>query len=164
MLGLEEPIPDPKDKWDPPNKRSTQKSVPDLIGLSFNQVKSILSADNFFVSKITYADSEQPRDTVLRQHPVSGNTVMSPSGIDIVLASGLSVQIPDVLGKTLSQSIVMLREAGLESEPQILFVPQDTGSTNQVISISPKSRIYVTPNSTVEITVIRRSKTRSGRN
>ena len=47
----------------------------------------------------------------------------------------------------------LLREAGLESEPHVLFEKHKDKPRNNVLSITPKMRMYVTPNANVRLVV-----------
>ena len=63
------------------------------------------------------------------------------------------MQIPDVVGLSLSQALILLRNAGLESEPHIVFEKSEVQPRNNVLSVTPKMRMYVTPNANVRLNV-----------
>lgn len=153
LLGLEGPLPDPQHRWDPPGRRTTEQTVPDMVGRSLENARKLLQAAKLRMGDTTYQDDEKPRDTVLNQYPNAGTKVQSGSDIDLVVASGAIVQIPDVVGKPLSQAILMLHQAGLESEPEIMFAPSTEQPSSRVLEVTPEMRSYVTPHAGVILQV-----------
>jgi hypothetical protein len=152
IVGLEGPLPAPPDRWDPPGTR-TEERVPNVAGLTFAEAEAALQALEFFVGEVVDEDSELPTGIVIAQHPEAEATMKKASSVNLVLATGLSVRIPDAVGVPLSQALVMLRDAGLKSEPEISFVPSGENSRREVIEISPPMRSYVTPHASVTIRV-----------
>jgi len=153
-LGLEGPLPEPQRRWDlPGSRRGTEQTVPNVIGLSLEDAGIMLREVFLSTGNVAYQDSEQPKDTVLNQSPNAGETVFGESVVNLVVATGISVRIPDVVCKPLSQALVMLRDAGLESEPEICFISSEGSRRNQVIEVSPGMRTYVTPHACVTLQV-----------
>jgi PASTA domain len=157
ILGLESPPPEPQHRWNFPGQNRTESSIPDVVGLSLSEATEMLRADKFVVGEVTYQDSELPSNIVLTQRPGANFAALTQTNVDLTLATGLTVRIPDVVGKTLSQALVMLRDAGLKSEPELYFVSNDEHPRAQVIEVSPGMRSYITPNSNVTIQVASRS-------
>ncbi len=153
-LGLEGPLPEPQRRWDlPGSRRETEQTVPNVVGLSLEEAGIILREVFLSMGSVVYQDSEQPKDTVLNQSPNAGETAFGESAVNLVVATGLSVRVPNVVGKPLSQALVMLRDAGLESEPEICFISSEGSPRNQVIEVSPGMRSYITPYACVTLQV-----------
>lgn len=147
-LGLEGPIPEPKDRWDPPSQRVKHR-VPNLVGLPLADARRLLREENLRSGETTHRDSDQPNDIVLRQDPAADEEVKGGTAVNMVLSTGLSVRIPDVVGKPLSEAICMLRNAGLRSEPELKFVPRRKQPKHIVLDVSPNARTYVAPHARV---------------
>lgn len=161
-LGLEGPPPDPKDRWDPPGMRKRSEQVPDIIGLSLESAKKALEAIPFFLGAVSYRDNVKPRGTILKQHPRSGTNARPHTGVDVQVSSGLVVQIPDIVGMPLSQAIVALLEAGLESEPEIVLTPSAEKPKGHVLEVKPGMRSFVTPHASVVLNVAKESPVQLG--
>ena len=151
-FGLEQRPLDPKDRWDPPSSRVKHK-VPNLVGISLNEARGLLTEEDLSVGEITYQDSEQPKDIVLSHNPAAGEEVKSRTEVKVVLATGLTVRIPDVVGKPLTEALCMLRDAGLRSSPHLEFTGRREHPDYAVIAITPKARTYVTPNARIVLQV-----------
>jgi hypothetical protein len=142
-LGLKGELPAPGDRWVRPNQRKVEKTVPNLVRLPLDKAQKVLIAEGFLVGDVEYQDSELPRGTVLTQDPSSDITRLSGSEIHLTVSSGAGVHIPDVVGQPLSQVMLMLKEAGLESEPEIRFIPSEERPRNYVIEVTPAMRTYM---------------------
>jgi len=151
-LGLEGPPLDPKERWDPPSRR-IEHEVPNVVGFSLAEATDMLQAEDLLASAVTYQDSEQPTGTVLNQHPDGDETVRGGTEIHLVVATGLTVRIPDVVGRPLTEALCMLREAGLQAEPELEFLESREQPQHTVLDITPAPRTYVTPNSQVVLQV-----------
>jgi PASTA domain len=157
IVGLEGQLPEPQNRWDPPSKRRTEQTVANVIGLSLAEAEETLTTLKFSVGEVAYEDSTLPTNTVLTQDPEAETTALSGTNVNLILATGSSVRIPDLVGKPLSQAVVMLRDAGLKSEPEIRFISSEEYPRNQVLEVSPGMRSHITPNSNVTLQVASRS-------
>ena len=153
ILGLEGSLPEPQHRWDPPSQTRTKQTVPNVVGLTLTEANAALQAVQLFVGEMTYQDSEQPHDVVLAQEPSADTTVLSSTMVNLIAATGATVRIPDVVGKLLSQALIMLRDAGLKSEPEICFTSSEEYPRNQVIEVSPRMRSYITPHACVTLQI-----------
>jgi hypothetical protein len=151
VLGLAGPPPAPADRW-PPEDTGGQV-VPDMAALPLEAARRALAEVGLRIGSVTYADSSQPVDSVVRQHPGPGHRVPTGSGIGLTLATGAVVFIPDVVGAPLSQALVMLRDAGLESEPRLTFTSSDSQPEGHVVAVEPEPRTYTTPRGEVTLSV-----------
>ncbi len=154
LLGLEGPLPDAKRRWDRPRgEAEANRNMPDLVALSLDKARKIVQGAGFRVGDVTYLDNVKPRGTVLNQYPNAGTAASFNSEVDLVVASGAIVQIPDVVGKPLSQALVMLLEAGLTSEPRIVFSASRDQPANHILEVTPEMRSYVTPHADMTLQV-----------
>ena len=158
LVGLEGPIVPPNERWNTSNKRQTRRVIPDVVNLPLRKARIKLAQAGLSVRKVVYQDSEQPKDTVVKQDPVPGNNTASDS-VELVLASGKIVELPNLLGLPLNRSLLILGQSGLQSEPEIVFSEQDAEKkANVVFDMKPKMGTFVTPNSQVVLYVGRKSR------
>lgn len=151
-LGLEGPLPEPDQRWNAPNRRGDEeRTVPNVVGLALDEARDAIDEAALFVDDETYQGNEQPRDTVLSQYPDAGETRPRGSQVDLVVSTGLSVLLPDVVGKSLKRAMALLDEAGLEAEPDIAYAPSDDQPDGHVVEITPDERTHVTPNASVAL-------------
>jgi beta-lactam-binding protein with PASTA domain len=153
IIGLEGPVPEPENRWDPPGKSRTEQKVPNVMGLTLAEAEAALQACQFSVGEVAHKDSVLPGDSILAQDPEAEAMALSGTDVNLILSTGLSVRIPDFVGMPLSQALVMLRDAGLKSEPEISFSSNGGYPRGQVIEVSPAMRSYVTPHASVTIQV-----------
>lgn len=128
-------------------------TVPNVVNASLEEARKMLRGVRLLVGDLSYLDNELPRGTVISQYPNEGSTVLAGSDVDLVVASGAIVQIPDVVGESIGQSLMMLRNAGLASEPDILFSPSAEQPKNHVLEVTPEVGVYVSPNAGVVLQV-----------
>ena len=151
-MWLEQETVDPKKRWDPPGYH-IERSVPNLAGLFLEEAKSVLMEVGLLDGNITYLDSEQPTGTILNQHPEAGESVLGDQEIDLVIATGLTVRIPDIIDKPLTEALRMLQEAGLQSEPVLEFTTREKRPSHIILDVTPRPRTYVTPNAKILLKV-----------
>jgi hypothetical protein len=151
VLGLAGPPPAPADRWPPAD--IGDQAVPDVAALPLEAARRALAEVGLRIGSIEYADSPRPVDSVLRQRPSPGHRVPTGSGVGLTLATGAIVFIPDVVGARLSRALVMLRDAGLESEPRLALASSDAQPEGHVIAVEPEPRTYTTPRGEVALLV-----------
>lgn len=154
-LGVTAPVPEPKYRWDPPNHR-VEHSIPNVTGLSLSEAETLLHRESLLIGEVANQDSEQPTGIILSQQPIAGEAARAGSEINVVVSTGLTVRIPEIAGKLLSEALCMLREAGLRSEPELNFVSDRQKPNHTVLEIAPAIRTYVPPNSRVVLNVSRK--------
>lgn len=129
-------------------------NVPNLIGLKLNEALGLLNKLGLNSGAINIQDSYKPKDVVLKQSSKVNKEVFLGSNIDIVMSTGPSVRIPDILNVLLTDALLMLRRAGYKGEPEISFVhSSDKKLENCIADVNPKMRTYITPNAKVKINV-----------
>ncbi len=75
-----------------PEKKETV--APNLIGNTVENARILLHNRGLEVGEITYIDSDQPKDTVIQQSPVSGANIEDGEGVDLVLSRGKKTPEP----------------------------------------------------------------------
>ena len=86
--------------------------VPDVSGLSRDQVQSRLTEMGLNLGRVADEPSSQPLGTILSQEPPVGMIVSLGTTIDLVAAQG--VEVPNVSGLSREQAVARLSEVGLE--------------------------------------------------
>lgn len=96
-------------------------TMPELIGLSKENAESLLIKNGFEISNILEEESNEPKGTVIKQNPKSGDEVELAAKIDLVVSSGPKepelITVPDVLDNYEYEANSKLFEAGLKVGP-----------------------------------------------
>jgi membrane peptidoglycan carboxypeptidase len=85
--------------------------LPDVVGKSVDEARSILERAGFQVSVGSSVDSDQPKGIVAAQNPGAGK-VAGGSTVTISPSNGQGLPVPDVSGMDLDRAISELRQAG----------------------------------------------------
>jgi serine/threonine-protein kinase len=94
---------------------SSQVTVPNLVGLSFDQAQATASALGLQVTRGAFADASAEAGTVLSQDPPAGATVTAGTSISLTIARGADTTIvPNLLDKTESEAANLIVQAGLQ--------------------------------------------------
>jgi len=89
-------------------------AVPNVIGESLAQASNKLGADQLAVGNVTYQPSSSvPQGDVISTNPSPGTKVAPGSSVDLVVSSGATVTVPNVIGESLAQAESDLKNAGL---------------------------------------------------
>jgi len=129
-------------------------AVPNVIGKTETEVRSILSTTNLVLGSINQQCSNTvPSGQVINQLPVGGTEVSWGSIIDIVISTGpCTRQVPDVVNKTETQARSAITTAGLTIGSVVRqcdnLVPKDT-----VISQNPVAGVGVASGNAVDLVV-----------
>ncbi len=91
----------------------TKISVPDVIGMSYNEAKSKIESAGLKVGTITKKDSTKEKDEVLETNPLPTTLVKSGSAVSLVLSSGakpestvdINVKLPNSINKDMSMTV-----------------------------------------------------------
>ena len=73
--------------------------VPSIVGMQIDKASNVMRKAQLSIGESTYQDDFNPRGTVIIQHPEPRTRVPVNSDIYLVLSSGTSFQIPDIIGK-----------------------------------------------------------------
>jgi hypothetical protein len=145
----------PEPNGPPPVPERVRVEVPLLIGLRAPEARAALARVGLLLGAQTVQDSPLTSNTVTEQRPPAGAAAEAGSEVTLVLASGLSVRLPEVLGLRLTEAACRIRESGLQSEPS---VEGQLGPTAVVVEMDPPPGTLVTPNAPVTVTLKRRSR------
>jgi eukaryotic-like serine/threonine-protein kinase len=134
------------------------QTVPDVIGLSGERAVTLLSAAGIRW-KVTYVPSSQPYGVVVAQSPQAGTkvtngltvtfkvsrgqattttsttvTTVTTNGTTTTTTTPAAGTVPNVIGKTLSEAVTTLENAGYIPRPKLVKSSKEPGT---VISESP---------------------------
>lgn len=87
--------------------------VPSLTGLAQPEAERLLSEAGLDRGIVTEQASNEPRGQVLSSTPGAGNRVALPATVALSVSAGPgAVEVPDVVGQSLSESRALLRQLG----------------------------------------------------
>lgn len=138
------------------SKGSQTTVVPEIVGLLLSDAKIRLT-QNFLTYDLSFReDKTKPENTVLSCSPLPGETVPVGATISIVISTRSvqnTVSVPNVTGRTNTEAMRMLTEAGL-----LYVVKQSYSETypaGWVMSQTPIGGEKVAPNTTITLYVSR---------
>ncbi len=109
--------------------------VPDVYGFEYSSAQSILKASNFEVKIEKEANNDREAGTVIRTSPARDERVAEGATITMYVATvdeAEPVEVPNLVGKTISEAEEALEEAGLEL---------DSSRTEYRASAEPRGKI-----------------------
>gem|GEM_PF-3760935 len=114
--------------------------VPDLIGLSKEEAIARINEAGLVLGIVIEEASERPKDEVLKQRPMPGVEVKKGSPVDIAVSKGPSpkVLVPDLIGKTKEEAIVILEGVGLRLSGAILKKESVIISEGRIVEQKPR--------------------------
>lgn len=117
-----------------------QVEVPNVVGMSVdNAVSAIQGRD--LKENVVEVDSTQPKGTVVRQDPGSGEKVDKGATVTIQVAKGVQqVSVPNVVGNDITKARSVLEDSGFtvttvsgaSNDPQGTVIGQNPGANSQV--------------------------------
>ncbi|HEX6887470.1 MAG TPA: Stk1 family PASTA domain-containing Ser/Thr kinase [Candidatus Nanopelagicales bacterium] len=91
-----------------------QATVPDLVNFSsLDDVRKALEDVGLVLGQVREQDSDQPKESVLRQQPEAYETVDKGSAVDVWISNGM-VEVPNVVGRSQEQARGDLLNRGFE--------------------------------------------------
>jgi beta-lactam-binding protein with PASTA domain len=78
--------------------------------MSISEASNIIRKAQLSIRDSTYQDDIKPKGTVISQDPKSRTKVQVHSDIYLVLSSGISLQIYDIVGKRLEYDCAILHD------------------------------------------------------
>ncbi len=112
--------------------------VPDVVDMSLTNARIQIENYGFTVGATTY-ETARFRNTVLRQSLTPGDTVRRGEVINLTVSDGLggrTVDVPDIVGNSLTEAQQKIRRAGLQVE-DIRYEPSREVAPNTILSFSP---------------------------
>ncbi|CAN5230121.1 hypothetical protein BH23BAC3_BH23BAC3_10660 [soil metagenome] len=112
--------------------------VPDVVDMSLTNARIQIENYGFTVGTTTY-ETARFRNTVLQQSLAPGDTVRRGEVINLTVSDGLggrTVDVPDIVGNSLTEAQQKIRRAGLQVE-DIRYEASREVTPNTVLSFSP---------------------------
>ncbi len=132
--------------------------VPDVTGKSYAEAVSILTTDKGFkVEKAEDSANTAPKDTVVSTNPAAGSRVASGATITVTVSNGANyvktenndastatttakaegqVTVPNVIGKTSEEAVIILVESGLTAGSIVETSNEDSNLTGLICAQS----------------------------
>lgn len=95
---------------------TSEKLVPDVVGMTQAQASAAIQAANLQVGVVTYSGTTQPgvvNGAVFSQSPAKGAKVDPASKVDLMLVGPEPVTVPNIVGMSQTQATGVLQAAGL---------------------------------------------------
>ncbi len=137
-----------------PSATVVNTTVPDLEGLTRDQVQQALEAEGLVMREVVAKTSDSvPEGVFLESDPAPGSAIARGEIVRVAFSKGAGeVQVPDISGMTIGEASDLLSQRGLrigastsENNPT---VPKD-----QIISSSPAAGDNVAPGTAIAVTV-----------
>ena len=90
-------------------------TVPGVIGMSRELALNALEVAGFDAGDVSERPSNEPRGAVIDSRPRPGTQAPMPSVVSLVISAGpTTVIVPDVVGRSVSDARLLLRQVGLD--------------------------------------------------
>lgn len=100
-----------------------EQEIPSVVGKSLEDARNILSRSGFTLLALPSRQlSALDWDTVLDQTPKAGETEKSGSVVQVTLSGG-SVILPNLVGKTQEEAMIIIQQMNLQLVPPIQLIP-----------------------------------------
>jgi eukaryotic-like serine/threonine-protein kinase len=131
-------------------------TVPDVSGRAFTEASMLLEQAGYKVQKgDPIADDKAPEGSVIKQLPLPGSPHDKGKSVLLQLSAGAStVEIPKVVGLTLSNAKTQLEKAGLKVGP-VRWVYADEAGYMAVLNQEPKGGERTKPATEIVLSVNR---------
>ncbi len=123
-----------------------QSSVPDVLGMTEEEALTALENSGFKNITVTQEESEEEKDLVFSQTPVSGALYDKLLDVNIKISKG--IKVPNVIDMTREDAVIELENLGF-----VVEILPDSASTGNVISQVPAADEYLNYGSTVTIEI-----------
>lgn len=139
------------------SKGKVDGSVPDVVGKSLANARTMLETYKFKVGVVTEEVSESvPKGTVISQSPVAGTTYPDGSEITLVVSLGSEKDVArskfNVEGKSLDEAKKQIEELDLKLG-EISYVEDNSRKEDTVISQSPAPGMAIAEGDTIDLVV-----------
>ena len=128
-------------------------TVPDVTGMTRQEAEASLGGAGFDVADVVERGGGTARGTVLGTAPAGGTEVVLPAAVTVFVSAGpADIQVPDLMGQTLTDARAMLGQVGLS--PGAVRVDSTAFEPlNTVIGQSPNAGSAVRAGTAVSLTV-----------
>lgn len=146
-VGIEGPAPEPSRRFEP------ALAIPDVTGQQLDTARRVLQRGGLTVGAVEMIDSALRRESVVSQYPRPGLVRNNETTVDLVVASGLSVTLPQVVGQSLAEAGKRLTAAGLTAQATVVRHNGSSHPEGEVLQITPAAGTGVTPGAEVVLVV-----------
>jgi len=133
-------------------------TVPGVIGMSRELALNAIEQAGFDAGEVTERPSNEPRGAVIDSRPRPGTQAPIPTAIALVLSAGpTTVVVPDVVGRSLADARLLLRQVGLSVGDVQWGLGAVADASAAVVSQSPPAGAQAASGSRVNVSVASRS-------
>ncbi|MDO4534765.1 MAG: Stk1 family PASTA domain-containing Ser/Thr kinase [Clostridium perfringens] len=133
----------------------TTVNLPNLVGLTLDSAKSVITSNGLEVGTITYEySSTVTSGSVISSSPVSGSSVPSGYTINLVVSKGQdssTITVPDLKGKTVAEAESILKNLGLTISATKGENASSSSENGLIYSQNPGSSYNVKSGSTINV-------------
>jgi resuscitation-promoting factor RpfB len=144
------PTATPTPEATPEETEPPRSLVPDLTGLSRSDAEDQLAEAGLVVREFREIPSDQPIGTVLRQSRDAGASLLSGSGVVLVVAAPYP-RVPDVVGLSKAVAVSRLQEAGFQVT--VTSETRTSGKDGVILRQSPAGADRAKPHSSIALVV-----------
>jgi len=121
--------------------------IPDVTGMTKEEAINALDTAGFKKVSVTPEESDEEKDKVFSQIPVSG--ILYDKSMEIIIKISKGIKVPDVINMTKENAITTLEGLGFVIE----ISPADAAAAAKVINQIPEADTYLNYGSKVTIEV-----------
>ncbi|GAA1873189.1 Stk1 family PASTA domain-containing Ser/Thr kinase [Pseudonocardia ailaonensis] len=131
----------------------TTVAVPDVSGQPQAQAQQTLQNAGFTSIQAQQVDGGGTAGTVVGTNPAAGSKISKDTTITLQVSKGNQVQMPNVVGQSVSDAVSQLRSAGIRSYQLQQQQVSDSSQNNKVVSTNPAAGQSVDPNNPVTLVI-----------
>jgi serine/threonine-protein kinase len=133
-------------------------TIPGVIGMSRELALNALEQAGFDAGEVTQRPSNDPLGAVIDSRPRPGTQAPIPSTVALVLSAGpTTVVVPDVVGRSLADARLLLRQVGLAVGDVQWGLGAVADASASVVSQSPPAGAQAASGSRVNLSVASRT-------
>jgi beta-lactam-binding protein with PASTA domain len=133
-------------------------TIPGVIGMSRELALNALEQAGFDAGEVTQRPSNEPLGAVIDSRPRPGTQAPIPSAVALVLSAGpTTVIVPDVVGRSLADARLLLRQVGLNVGDVQWGLGAVADASAAVVSQSPPAGAQAAAGSRVNLGVATRT-------
>jgi len=134
-------------------------TVPGVVGMSRELALNALESAGFDAGDVSERPSNEPRGAVIDSRPRPGTQAPIPSAVSLVLSAGpTTVVVPDVVGRSLADARLLLRQVGLTVGDVQWGLGAVADASASVVSQSPPAGAQASAGSRVNVSVASRTR------
>jgi serine/threonine-protein kinase len=133
--------------------------VPDLVGYEVGFARNLIVAAGLNVGPVLTAQTTVPKDVVVTTRPGAGTALSPGASVSLVVSAGApTINVPSVVGLTISQARAALEQAGLVLGTYFAKTPPagSVATPGTVIDQAPGAGTLAAPGTPVTVHLARR--------